>query len=217
MITFNYDMLIEHALRSALGRPPDRWYSPNQGDRFALYKPHGSLNWGRLIDGEWLGRGGLTDAADERLIEAANEWWLQDEEFGTVLYPPDDVRSNVYRTRQGQEAAGVPFLAAPLKRKAEFACPPFQLKGMTDALRSMTRLITIGWRAQEPHFLRLLAESRRGVDVPRLIVTRSPVGADAVSAQLSTTGILGQEARVTGKRAFTQLVRDGELETFLGS
>ena len=49
---------------------------------------------------------------------------------------------------------------APLAGKSGFECPPAHLTHLKSRLRDVDVIYTIGWRAQERHFLRLLGVMR---------------------------------------------------------
>ena len=69
----------------------------------------------------------------------------------------------------------VPALALPIDGKSDFVWPPEQLERLKLLQGMVTRLVTIGWRAAEPHFLELLRPLVRQ-DARCLVVTGGPDG-----------------------------------------
>jgi hypothetical protein len=51
----------------------------------------------------------------------------------------------------------VPALTAPLAAKSSFECPPSHVEHLRVALAQADLLLTIGWRAREPHLLTMLS------------------------------------------------------------
>jgi len=81
----------------------------------------------------------------------------------------------------------------------------------------VTKLLVIGWRATEPHFLEFWKQPRHG-NVPEwiskiLIVARDAEDADAVHRNMRAAGIQGKFDLSDG--GFSQFVAGPELARFL--
>lgn len=62
-----------------------------------------------------------------------------------------------------------PAIAIPVEHKNQFACPQSLVEQLVKALPNVSKVLIIGWRATEQHFLNLLANRlnglRRGVQL----------------------------------------------------
>jgi hypothetical protein len=59
-----------------------------------------------------------------------------------------------------------PAIAIPVEKKSTFECPQQMLDELMALLPQVTKILIIGWRASETHFLeRLKANLRRGTDL----------------------------------------------------
>lgn len=113
------------------------------GDDFALIKPHGSVDWiqqlGTSSDAPVQMRGTLERSA----IEMADR--------------PDLVVSDImFGGRPNQPWH--PAIAIPLDRGKTFVCPRKHLDRLSSDLNEVTRVLIVGWRATEQHFLALLQD-----------------------------------------------------------
>ena len=52
-----------------------------------------------------------------------------------------------------------PAIAIPVEKKSIFECPQDTIDELRGVLRHVTKIIVIGWRASEAHFLDLLREN----------------------------------------------------------
>jgi hypothetical protein len=65
-----------------------------------------------------------------------------------------------------QGTLAFPAIAIPVESKRNFECPPSQLEELVALLPQVSKILVIGWRATEAHFLALLKENlRRGVQM----------------------------------------------------
>lgn len=112
---------------------------------------------------------------------------------------------------------GFPALAIPVEKKREFNCPPEHLEALAGVLRRVTKMITIGWRATEEHFLEMLKERLSGLaeDVDLMAVSGTIDGARDTVNNLAIDNKAGRkrELKATG---FSGLIREiDQLEAFL--
>src|SRR5260370_21240279 len=119
-----------------------------------------------------------------------------------------------------------PALSIPVENKDEFSCPHTHVEALEKMLPTVTKMVTIGWRATEAEFLNMLLASRTVVipgirrPVELLVVTGSREGAEQTVKNLSAYGVNQDifsdpdRARVTN--GFTGLINNLEtLRTFL--
>jgi hypothetical protein len=119
-----------------------------------------------------------------------------------------------------------PALSIPVENKDAFSCPSGHVTALKGLLPKVTKMITIGWRATEEEFLKMLLASRSAVisgirpTVELLVVTGSKDGAEQTVNNLAPYGVSQgpvpnpERARVTS--GFTGLINNLErLELFL--
>ncbi len=142
-VTFNYDTLFEDALAGTeifFRRMSD--YIDNQSV-CRLIKPHGSINWEILVKGNDVPSAGSPLFNDDYLIDRAARLEL------TELY-----RLVGDHTGDGPRRAWWPALAIPTVSKSTFICPEDHLKAFRGLASQVTKILIVGWRAAEQHFLK---------------------------------------------------------------
>jgi SIR2-like domain len=162
LITFNYDRLIEHALTSlkiSLSDFPD--YISH--DRIKLIKLHGSVNWAREVETEVdnVGERNVWEVMNE-LIERAGELQVSDR-FRMIEQHPIGSANGIPL---------IPAIAIPVETKTEFECPDSHLSCLRETVHRVTKLLIIGWRGAENHFLRLLLEAGLGEVSAQIVADR---------------------------------------------
>jgi len=206
LVTFNYDTLIERALQDVLGLRFQEIKDYIGRGGYTLLKLHGSVNWLQPIDIEathpfpaWIG--GPDDQIRQQLIERAGEYEVDDGTFQVVADPK--------MIRVGDNFA-VPAIAIPIQGKRSFVCPADYPNKFKDCLRETTKLMLVGWRGAEAHFLALW-RGNVGHGLDSIVVTGSTatagetwerIGKGAEIAKTATfvgdgfTGLLAQDARL---------------------
>jgi hypothetical protein len=145
LVTFNYDLLLEHALYTfdfKRKMPADHLDSHPV---LKLFKLHGSVEWARIVDlpsGTRLGSHELIDIADT--LKLSDEFVLanptnphQMHTFGRPIFP----------------AIAIP---TQTKTEADFECPRAHLAELGEMLKSVTKVLIAGWQAKEAHFTQVL-------------------------------------------------------------
>jgi hypothetical protein len=166
LVTFNYDLLIEHALdfmRIAIHSLSDYISHP----RYKLIKAHGSINWGREV------RSPVIDFAKSRIeeLEFADEFvWTGEHDMGRL-------------PNQGMSV--FPALAIPLVTKLDFECPKAHQEVLRECIPAVSKLLVIGWRGAEKHFVELLSNLDRNRKIPGLVVAGDRGRASEVIVGLS--------------------------------
>lgn len=216
MISFNYDTLLESACVGQFGRlgfhPADlASYIDNR--YMSVLKPHGSVLWAWRypVDGVQGGYApnivgyGEPDSIDRSVVFAAGA--------------PQDSVPITLQAELGERVLSrpaLPALALPVTNKTSLVWPAEQDDYFTRVIPngSFGRVLIIGWRAAEDHFLQLLGR----LIIPEaqfLVVTGSDEDADETAGRVVHYAVQGTR-RVTGPRAFTTLVEsDDHLGSFL--
>lgn len=123
-ITFNYDTLLENALRRTLPATLLRQHETFESGPVQLYKPHGSLDFYPEPK----------DIAHRATVRIAGN----DTAFGDVR--PHDTRRRA-------------VMALPVLEKQDFPVWQEHLANMRGALEhGVSRILTVGWRGMESHF-----------------------------------------------------------------
>ncbi len=178
LATFNYDTLLEDAMPGiglTIGGFPD--YIGGHA-HYKVIKLHGSVNWARQI---------------ETPIEYQNQNAWQ--AAYTHIERADQLKLTNTFVRLDSMPCGpglFPAVAIPIEVKSHFECPQEHLDFLCEHLKRTDRLLLIGWRATEAHFLELLAKHLPG-HVRALIVAGSEMEAINIGRTLESrlkTGLI---------------------------
>ncbi len=212
-VTFNYDTMLEAACGDVFGFVPTNIHSYISRNDFQVFKPHGSINWVRVVDGCV----DISETANQNQIEHAligfgKKLALRDGQH--LLTSGDSGRLDGHFT--------YPAIALPVETKNKFEFPEAHLKKLRSVIPEVTRILIIGWRGTEEHFLKLWLESgppqvnrmwleSGGLRVNRkvLVVSGSPTEAQQVTARLGVP-LQGQFENAPG--GFSWLVTSGASE-----
>ncbi|MGO9865731.1 MAG: hypothetical protein ACLPLR_19165 [Terriglobales bacterium] len=212
-VTFNYDLMLEEAMGRVLRLEIRDMDSYHKWENYSLFKLHGSVNWGRVVEG-LSSEGGSPVRFYQHLIDTVNPT----NPSVTQRYMRCD------KDMRPEPDTGVvlfPALSIPVEKKDEFSCPRAHVKALKEMLPEVTKMITIGWRATEEEFLKMLQASRSvviaGIRQPLelLVVTGSREGTEQTVKNLAPYGVNQgvyqnpDRARVT--TGFTGLINN--LET----
>ena len=219
-VTFNYDGLLDQALedvyRYDFGRGGD---SETLGaytnrDDWALIKLHGSFDWRRRTQ---VGLRPEQPANDEVLsYSTIEEQWDALEDLPTT--------ETIYRRTfanaplaDSQRALWIPALMAPLASKSTFECPPSHLLHLQKHLGDVDVIYSIGWRAEEKHFLNILGSVARNPPDVYALTGSGARTADAVAARIADACGIPQSdaASLSDTRAgFSAVARDPDSLPF---
>jgi len=174
-ISFNYDFILERAMEALWGFRPLDLNNYLAHDRVQLLKPHGSVLWNWRVDhpsqafrgGGWIQFGEAS--IDEALRNSVDETDIQCQAFPQIegLQVPLPIPSMI------------PALALPTDDKS-FVWPQSQEDHLKSLQGTVTRVLTIGWRGLEPHFLPLLRPLVK--HYARVLTVSGGAQADAESA-----------------------------------
>jgi hypothetical protein len=180
-VTFNYDTLLEEALRISLNVVLNRSDQHDSslstyvnGNDYRLIKLHGSIDWEIAVPyGSFDSR---APAEVETLIRRSN-------------ITLTDYFAYVGRFR-GENVVAYPAIGVPTQNKSDsdFACPKLHQQRLIEALPKVTKLIAIGWRGAERHFLDVLNGRLTNVE-HALAVADSVENAQETVKHLRTVGV----------------------------
>jgi hypothetical protein len=184
LVTFNYDVLIEKAIERSTGAAVQNMNSYRNLDRFALFKVHGSVNWGRVVKNHNAATANPVEHTAAVLIRDAPSVQLTDEYRVVLGESPPIVRDSTH--------VMMPAIAVPVQNKSTFECPPSLLEDLKSRLRRTTHMLIVGWRAMDRHFVDVLREtmSDRVVEIEIVCGRRTADNPSAeVEARLEGAGI----------------------------
>jgi hypothetical protein len=202
-VTFNYDTMLEECLKELWGVKFDNFDAYTNDPRFKVVKLHGSIDWGRELD--TVPGNGRPDS----IIEASVRGLEVSERYQKVDRPP---------VHFPDERFGYPALAIPVEKKSEFACPPDHLRALAEVLPRVTKIITIGWRATEQHFLTMLKKPLTGLsgDVDLMVVSGDLKGATETNINLGLVNPTSGHKYSIVQTGFSGLIQSiGLLDEFL--
>jgi hypothetical protein len=176
LVTFNYDTLLEDAMRAVGLTITDLTHYVFGNPTYKVFKLHGSLNWARILkNGFGYADHNAWSVALHHIEQATN--LNITEQFVRIDHYPCGLLPN-------QERIGlVPAIAIPVEKKAYFECPKAHLDELVRALPHVDKLLLIGWRATEDHFLNLLSTYLKGPLVAQ-VVAGSEAGARDIARSL---------------------------------
>lgn len=147
LVTFNYDLLLDRAVLPLGTSPQPHEPAFDVHPMFKLFKPHGSVDWARLVTGPITQR-----QAPQQLIEQAPDLRFSDQY----------VRANATDPNEMFKFNGsiIPAIAIPVQTKTEetFEWPIAHQLQFEQVLPHVTKTLIVGWQAKEAHFLKLLRE-----------------------------------------------------------
>jgi hypothetical protein len=222
-VTFNYDGLLDQALEDIylhdLGNGSESGQLPGYTDHpdWSLIKLHGSYDWRRKTE--------VTLRAEQPANDEDLSYHTIEERWDPTQDPP--TADTIYcRTAPGapiadsNRALWVPALMAPLASKSTFECPPAHIRHLTDRLSSVDVVHSIGWRAQEQHFLDLLGKLRSNPPDTFALTGSGARTADGVVRRIADAcGSTGTTALALSdvREGFSAVARDTEsFSTHLG-
>ncbi len=179
VVTFNYDVLVDLACLAS-GLLPLGSLDGYVADATCLIKLHGSTNWAREVrftDGNppnsYNVQRGLVEHAAR--IELAETRWV---------YEPDHIGAGVPATM-------VPAIAVPVVNKtdAQYECPGGHIDEMKRRLPEVSRILIVGWKGQEPHFILHLVRALARREVHILVANGSAEEGDLAVDRFRRAGL----------------------------
>jgi hypothetical protein len=201
LVTFNYDRMLERALRT-VGINIQSLSDYIASDTYKLIKLHGSVDWGREIGGPQELRGLEMRQLVRYLIDNSD----------SIRITPNYRLVDQVPLHVANEAMLFPAIAIPVETKVDYECPDEHLEALRAAIPEVDKLLLIGWRAAEKPFLEHLAENLRQ-PVKGLVVAGNANEALKTAARLMGGGVQGHFGTTNG--GFTELVRERQADEFL--
>lgn len=204
LVTFNYDRMIEDALHS-VGVNIENIDDYISHDSFKLFKLHGSVNWAREVE-KPIGN-----------VANRSEW---DVAYELIRRVGELVISNRFRVVQEAPiaigrldgTALFPAIAIPVETKKTYECPDDHLACLEGYLPKIKKILIIGWRGAEQHFLALLKKTMRE-RIPTYIVAGGKKEGNDVIENIEMAGIRGVRTVFPG--GFSEFIISREAEKFL--
>jgi hypothetical protein len=193
-VTFNYDRLLEAALRQVTGTTYESLDSYLDADR-CVFKIHGSVNWVQFVSGSTK----LAYVSNPNELIPLAAYLEYKDEF--------DLIANPNQMRTGADREFTPAFAIPRTGKSSFVMPLEHRKKLEEWLIQVRYVLTVGWSAREQTFLEALAAHKRGV--PLEVVTRRKTSARSVGARLEKTGFT--RLSLASGQTFKDLATDDTL------
>jgi hypothetical protein len=113
---------------------------------------------------------------------------------------------------------GYPAIAVPVENKNNFSCPPEHLDALAKVIPKVTKIVAIGWRATEKHFLKMLHTRLSGLpeDVDLMVVSGDQKGMAETTNNLAIGSPNMQRKRALRDAGFTDLIKNiSHLDRFL--
>ncbi len=212
IVTFNYDLLIERGLESirvAMKELAD--YTGNKP--YKLFKLHGSVNWVRAVTVQDEGLPPWVmgdDAGINILIERAADLAVSDTYVLDRSIPSDSVIRQI-----DPRNVKYPAIAIPVENKRDFECPADHLTVLESCIPTVTKILSIGWRATEKPFLEML---KNGLNYkPKILaVAQDREHASQTIANIAKAGVpLDMQQATASGHTFSQFVVTREAAGFL--
>ncbi len=222
LVTFNYDTLLEEAVaRDPLSRLRFTAMSDYVASDYKVIKFHGSVNWVHEVMGRVDNLRGQNQLQIATEIINRRPDLVISGEYEIVFPTLDDINAGFPIAKSGEKAV-IPALAVPVEHKPGDEIPSEHRKVFDECLPQITKILVIGWRANESRFLKNLAEGiAKGNSRPKVwVVSRSEPSAkevgNKIEQDLKEAGVLVDSVQVS-KGGFTGAVRNGETEAFINS
>jgi len=204
LVTFNYDTLLEEALTSRGTKLQSM--SDYVRSEFYLIKLHGSVNWAHEVRNFPM-QNGNPEVLIPEIINNTPTLDVNSDSF-------EMADANPFDRPPGKPL--FPALAIPVENKPGYECPQGHLKVLKDFFPQITKVLMIGWRANENRFLNDLAAS-----IPKnasmMVVSRDETSASQTITRI--TPAMRENKVMTNffaaKTSFSGFIFSSELDEFL--
>lgn len=202
LVTFNYDTMLEEAC-AGFGLALSTLDDYVSGSEYRVFKPHGSVNWGR-VTADTVASSESSTVRHELIARAPIN--LTDE-FRILTDLTVPIIEKTHSTTGTTSRALSPAIAIPVQSKDEsvFTFPGSHRERMEEALAATRILLVIGWRGAEEHFMSLLRKA--APQVQKLIaVSDKQETAEATVDMLLSTAIRSGPGRIPLGKGFSGLI-----------
>jgi len=206
LVTFNYDTMLE-AASGVVGVHIKDISDYVSNENYKIIKVHGSVHWVRElntpVDGFSTEERGMIHGLIERAatLDISNRFHISH-----TYWPAELPRRN------NKRIGVVPAIAIPVVSKSSFECPEEHLNVLLKSLSEVTKIMTIGWRAKEEHFLDLLSK-QPGQGARVMVVANDENEAKQICLDLSQRGIGREFFQARG--GFSNTIVISEISQFL--
>jgi SIR2-like domain len=208
IVTFNYDTLLEDALNNfglSIGAISD--YTKKHAF-YKVFKVHGSVNWARVL------KNTIQSENPGHAWSVANEWI---ERAADLSFTDNYTLTDTYPTAVVTGQPVFPAIAIPVERDKTFECPPGLIEELIALLPHVSKVLVIGWRATEAHFLELLKMHLKS-DVHLHVVAKGLKDADDAKVSICRALMNNRPSHVSlSDEGFTDFILSGAPEKFLNS
>ena len=204
LVTFNYDTMLEQALPAVGVKIAEMEDYVTQ--HYRLIKLHGSVSWGRQV-------------VSPMNMKVMNEWAVANELIKNAkdLRMTDEYRMVTSRPiGKSDELPLIPALAIPVVNKQEYECPKLHLEMLDSCLPQITKLLVVGWRANETHFLQRLAKGLKH-DLQVMVVSGSPAAAEETINNLAVARMRVIGGYQKAEAGFSDFIVGRAVQGFLTS
>src|SRR5262245_58717050 len=207
LVTFNYDTMLDKALLAVdekIESMDD--YVQNQ---YQIFKMHGSINWGRLIE-KTTPLQKLHKLPDDKIADAFIRQAPEIAEWKAVTKNYALIQG--LSVRKVDETAVCPAIAIPFESKEDFECPRSHLRELVKCIPEITKLLIIGWYATDAYpFLKRLSGLQANLRVH--IVCGNSTQGDGVVTRMKTIPVDGVYS--VEDAGFSQFIRSENAKVFL--
>jgi hypothetical protein len=205
LVTFNYDTLLDKVM-ATVGIQLSEIADYIRSDKYKLIRVHGSTKWAREVDtplerieelNVWQCAHQIIDKAPE--IKVSRRFCFVDQ------HPLG---------KKGQTAL-YPAIAIPVESKTEshFECPDEHIAALRELLPDVRKILIVGWRGMEGHFVKILKEHlMSNLAIPVMVVSGNKVEATEIGKRLTRELPIQCTPAESG---FTQFITGREGESFL--
>jgi hypothetical protein len=222
LVTFNYDTLLEKAAGNVLGLLLTDVDSFTSNDEYKIFKMHGSVDWAQVVTAPPNAVSNIHNpvgVVERQLIEATPDLtYTHEYHRNTIGLPFDRYAYGPFgaldfpKTRENSLL--FPAIAIPLEAKTDFECPLDHQNQLVQIFRDVSKLLIIGWRGAEQHFLRL-ALGNLPNRIPTQVIADGSGHAQQTWENLVRGASLVGEYQPADRQGFTNYLLGDELERFL--
>jgi hypothetical protein len=163
LVTFNYDRILERAASDVLGISIQNISDHVSGSTYAILKPHGSVDWGRRVVGDIGSLGGGNHFDFKRaLIDRTATVEIELSDSYVVMRGPEEMGG---MTGQGPVRPYFPAITIPVQLKSQFEFPQEHRAVLDEAVAEARKIVVVGWRGAEKHFVNLWKGTRTDLDL----------------------------------------------------
>ena len=149
-VSLNYDLLLDSALERYDGEEfadIDSYISP--GRKWSFVKPHGSVNWARILENcPKYGNGSFRAPSDLKEAPVFGS--------GIKVIRWNRHSHDFYVPRKSEDGYLYPEVVVPVEREKEFVCPPSHTALADAFVRQCGNFLLVGFSARDEDLLRLL-------------------------------------------------------------